>query len=261
MKKYLALSLIGFKERISFRAHFICSLFSNLIYIILIFFLWKAIFISSLNDMINGMTFKETFLYLSIANSMNILMEAWVEWDLSRDIINGKISFFLAQPIDFQCNIMFRSLGTVISNFLVVFLPSFIIFMFISDSSIMSISIFFVSLILGIIIRFAIDFITGIIAFYTENIWGVSITKNAIIAILSGALVPIPYYPEFLQPVIKSLPFYAIYHLPISMLLNSSDLSECLKKIMIQLIWVLVLLIFGKLFYNKSVKTITVNGG
>ena len=157
MKKYIALTLISFKERISFRAHFICSLFSNLIYIILIYFLWKAIFNSSSNDMINSMTFKETFIYLSIANSMNILMEAWVEWDLSRDILNGRISFFLVQPIDFQRNILFRSLGIVLSNFLVVFLPSFIIFMFIAESTIMSFLVFFISLLLGIIIRFAID--------------------------------------------------------------------------------------------------------
>lgn len=261
MKKYFALALIGFKERISFRAHFICSLFSNLIYIILIYFLWKAIFSSSSSDLINGMTFKETFIYLSIANSMNTLMEAWVEWDLSRDIINGKISFFLAQPIDFQRNIIFRSLGIVLSNFIVVFLPSFIIFMFIAECSFMSIFIFFISLIFGIIIRFAIDFITGIVAFYTENIWGISITKNALIAILSGALIPIPYYPEFLQNIIKCLPFYAIYHLPLSMLLNPSEPSECLEKILIQMMWAVVLLILGKIFYNKSVKTITVNGG
>lgn len=261
MKKYFCLTIAGFKERISFRAHFICNIFSNLIYIFLVYYLWKAIFISSSSDEINGMTFMYTFLYLSIANAMNTLMEAWVEWDMSRDILNGKISFFLVQPINFQYNILFRSLGVMLSNFLVIFLPSLIIFALLSDNGIANIPVYLISLILAVMIRFSIDFITGIVAFYTENIWGVSITKNVLIAIFSGALIPILYYPEFLQVIIKGLPFYAIYHIPISILLNKFDVFSCLKMLLIQLLWAVGLAVLGRALYNRSIKIITVNGG
>lgn len=265
MRKYLSLTIAGFKERISFRAHFVCSFFSNIMYICLVYYLWKAIFNSSMSTTINGMNFMTTFVYLSIANAMTILMQSWVEWDMSRDILNGKIVFHLAKPIDFQCNIFFTSLGIVVSNFVTIFLPTFLVIIILvrkSIGSVYSIPVYCISLVLAIAIHFTIDFIIGIVAFYTENIWGISTTKDVLVALLSGALIPLPFFPQVLQNVVKLLPFQAIYNVPIQILTNKSFyINDYIFSVGLQLFWLILLWVLGKLMYRHSVKVITVNGG
>lgn len=265
MSKYLSLTVAGFKERISFRAHFICSFLSNIMYIGLVYYLWKAIFNSSTSTTINGMNFMTTFVYLSIANAMTILMQSWVEWDMSRDILNGKIVFNLARPINFQRNIFFTSLGIVVSNFVTIFLPTFLVIIILvrkSIGSVYSVPVYVISLMLAIGIHFTIDFIIGVVAFHTENIWGISTTKDVLVALLSGALIPLPFFPETLQRVVKLLPFQAIYNVPIQILTNK---SFCMKDYMfsvgLQIFWLLILWLLGQIMYQYSVKVITVNGG
>lgn len=58
------------------------------------------------------------------------------------------------------------------------------------------------------------------------------------------------------------LPFRTIYDSPLRLLLNNDmDFDSVMRILGLQLAWAIGLTLFSKLFWNISIKKITVNGG
>ncbi len=121
---------------------------------------------------------------------------------------------------------------------------------------------FAVSAVLAYLISYLIDFLTGVVSFYTESIWGISVAKETVVLFFAGAVVPLGFFPEAMQKVLIYLPFQAVYHTPISILTDTAiSTGEIVQSIGIQSLWLLIFVVISRLFYNRSLKTVTVNGG
>lgn len=264
MKKYLTISKAIQMQSMSFRFHFIFTSFGNLFYIILIYFLWRAIYSSS-GEMIKGMTFNDTFLYLALATSIFGLFQTWTEWNISRSIGSGMIVMDFIKPVDYQLYMLANRVGFVITNLISISLPALILVVVVFKARInlgINIPFFILSIIFAFLISFNIDFIIGMISFYTESIWGISITKEAIVLLLSGAIIPLPFFPDMLRGVVEKLPFQAIFHIPLNILINDQlNLKELSGLILNQILWVVVMFLISRLFFRVASKVITVNGG
>ena len=62
LKKYLALTRAGIIEALQFRVSMLVMVAGNLLYLTVIYFLWKAIYASVDSDVVNGMTFSDTLI-------------------------------------------------------------------------------------------------------------------------------------------------------------------------------------------------------
>lgn len=264
MRKYLTITKNSFIAGLVYKVHFLFTVFGNIIYIMVIYFLWKAIFKSS-GEMINGMTFNEVFVYLALASSILCLFRTFTEWDMSQTIITGSIIKDLTKPIDHQILTMFGVLGFALNNLMAITIPSItMIFLVVGVQINVGINILFfiIALVMAFLITFAIDYTIGLIAFYTESIWGISIAKGAIVALLSGTAIPLSFFPDSIRKLVELLPFQAIYNTPLTILISKNlNIFNYIGFILNQAFWVIVLFTLSRLFYNKAVKVITVNGG
>ena len=121
---------------------------------------------------------------------------------------------------------------------------------------------FAVSVVMAVSINYSIDFIVGTICLYTESIWGINIMKQVIVLLLSGATVPIAFFPDKLKTVVYYLPFQSIYNTPLTILLdNDPGINSIVNILGVQLIWCVAMMILSKLFWKISIRQITVNGG
>ena len=102
LKKYLALTRAGIIETLQFRLSFVVMVIGNLLYLIVIYFLWKAIYASSGTDTVNGMTFTDTLIYLVLATALFNFMEMYAVWEIGRNIQSGKIVLDLLQLLILQ---------------------------------------------------------------------------------------------------------------------------------------------------------------
>lgn len=264
-KRYSSLIRAGILESLQFKGSLIFTFVGNLFYLLLIYYLWKAIFASSDSDVINGMTFSYTMIYLVFATALFNFMEMWIVWNIGRDIQSGQIVIDLLKPVGFRSLTFFRGCGELIIKFVTTFLPTAIVVAFISDGAIVfgkNILFFILSVILGLFINFYINFFVATICMYTETIWGINIMKEVIIGLLSGAAVPLAFFPETFRKIVMFLPFQAICNSPMELLLhNEYSLSQEFTIIAVQAFWVVFLMIVTDLFFRFSVKRITVNGG
>ena len=94
--------------------------------------------------------------------------------------------------------------------------------------------------------------------------WGINIVKETIVLLLSGASIPLAFFPEKARIVVSYLPFRAVYDIPLSILLGKSGSDNwqgLLQLFGLQLVWLVVLTVAGNIFWNCAVKKVTVNGG
>ncbi|MCR5804495.1 MAG: ABC-2 family transporter protein [Clostridia bacterium] len=267
LRRCIALTRAGITESLQFRLGTAVTLFGNLIYLVLVYFLWKSIYASSGVEVVNGMSFTDTMIYLILATALFNFLEMFIVWDMSRSIQSGKIILDLLKPMKYKRYMFWSYSGSHVVLFLLSFLPTFVVVMIVTHGAIpmgLNLLYFVISTVLALIVNFNIEMSVATICLYTESTWGINIVKETIVLLLSGASIPLAFFPETFRKIVQFLPFRAVYDIPLTVLLrkNGSDTPRGLLTLLgLQLGWAVVLTILSTLFWNHSVKRITVNGG
>ncbi len=265
LKSRLTLTRAGIIESLQFRLSMLIIFVGNLLYLIVIYFLWKAIYASSGQEVVNGMTFSDTLIYLVLASAIFNFIEMYTVWEMGRAIQSGNMVLNLLKPMEYRKYLFWSFSGTFVTQFFFTFLPTFIIVAIVTNGSIQfgfNLLYFVISIVMAIVINYNIDFFVGTICLYTESIWGINIMKQVLVLLLSGATVPIAFFPETFKKIVYCLPFQSIYNAPLSLLLGKDmPVSEAMTTLGIQLLWCVVMMILSRLFWKSSLKQITVNGG
>lgn len=265
IRQCLALARGSLMESLTFRASAITRVIANFVYLIIIYFLWRAIYDSSPTDVVNGMTFYDTMVYLVLASAMFNVLDAFIVWEIGNGYQSGALVEQLVKPISYQRYLFFGTIGGNVMLFVTTFLPTFVIVYLITHGSFalgINLIFFLISMGMAFVINFCVDFIVGTICLYTQSIWGVNMMKEVVVSLLSGATIPLAFFPKGIRHVVNVLPFQAIYHTPLHILTaRDLKLSDYLQGLGIQLLWVVILFGAGRLFWNRSMKNLTVNGG
>jgi ABC-2 type transport system permease protein len=254
----------GFMSALSYRATVLLVSVVNFAYIAVIYFLWKAIYADS-GGVINGMSFEQAFTYLAMASTIFYIYKTFVDGKISADIVSGNIIIDIVRPIDYQAKVFFSAFAAVLSRIIWAGVPVFLLVIALVGPDVFvlkNLMYFFAAFTASYVISFQFDYITGLASFYTESIWGVSMTKESVVLLLSGAVVPVAFFPDSLRPIVAWTPFHHIYNTPLTILTSKTlEQSECLGMIISQCAWIVVIYILSRLVHGVAVKQLTVNGG
>lgn len=263
MRRYLAITRGAYMMGVIYRFGFVFTILGNIVYLGVAYYLWKSIYKHA--DVIRGLTFNETFLYVGLGSAVFILLKTYADWYIHYDIREGTIASYLIKPIDVSFYALFFSLGFFLINVTVITIPTFLLLIFVFKVQFVlgpGLLVFPVSLFLAFLISFFFDYFIGLFGFYSESVWGLSTTKEILITILSGALIPLQFFPDAIQKVLLWLPFQAIYHTPLMMITRPDQGWEVfLPMLGAQIFWVAILFVATRLFYNQAVKVLRISGG
>jgi ABC-2 type transport system permease protein len=246
-----------------YRFGFLFGIFGNLVYLGVAYYLWRSIYRYS--DVIRGLTFNETFIYVALGSAIFILLKTYADWIIHYEIREGAIATYLTKPIDYQIYALFANFGGMLMNLTAITVPTALVMLFVFKVEFAfgpGLFLFPLSLLLAFFISFSIDYFIGIFGFYSESVWGLSITKEIIVTVFSGALIPLQFFPDAVQRVLYWLPFQAIYHTPLMMITRPNQgLDVFLPMILVQLAWAALLFLLARLFYNQAIKVLRIAGG
>jgi ABC-2 type transport system permease protein len=263
MRSYLPIARGTYMIGIVYRFGFLFTIVGNVVYLGVAYYLWRSIY--SYADTIRGLTFNETFLYVGLGSAIFILLKTYADWFIHYEIREGIIANYLTKPLDFQIYNLFANLGSLLMNLTAITIPTVLLLAFVFKVKVTfgpGLFLFPISLLLAFLISFSIDYSIGLMGFYSESVWGLSTTKEIIVTVFSGALIPLQFFPAAMQKVLFWLPFQAIYHTPIMMLTKPDQgLDVFLPMMAVQLAWAVGLFIAARLFYNQAIKVLRIAGG
>lgn len=184
---------------------------------------------------------------------------------MAKQIKDGTIVVDLLKPINYQRHMFYRTTGFVLARLIFLVIPAYIfalLFMgmrvpITAVNGILSI----ISLVLGYLILFSLNFLLGIIGMITLDIKHISWAYNALISFFSGKLVPLWLFPLWLLNFANILPFKYMYAVPVSIYIGNLSYREIIQTQLLQCIWAIVLIWIGHLAWNKVRRRLIVQGG
>lgn len=268
VKVYYPFASSVLQRMLNFKINFYAFMFGGLLSTFVIFYLWKAVFSNSGQQLIEGFSMNDMLIYVFISEISIRLINSRTDREIGEEIRDGSIAMNLIKPISYQGRHLFQSIGNSLFQFIFVGVPLWIgvelYRNFILKESIpglTTIFYFLISLILSFSLIFLVNFCFGLMAFFVINIWGLNHLKNTLIAFLSGQLIPIAFFPLWAKGIMKFLPFSSMNYTPVMIYLEKYQGTEMVEKLFIQLAWVLIMFGLSALLWKKSISRLTVQGG
>ena len=188
--------------------------------------------------------------------------------ELFKLIRDGGISYELARPKDLYFMWYFKIIGQRLSSVALRFIPLIVVTSLLPfpyhlglPNSLPHFIVFLISLFMGTLLVTALTVLYPIITLTTMNEKGI---VNIIITlgdILSGIVVPIPFFPKFLQVISSCLPFQYISDLPFRVYVGNITVEKGLEGIAFQMIWIIIMIGFGHFLMRKNLERVVVQGG
>lgn len=260
---YRSVVLAQLKEEFAFKYRIFFRLLSSLIYIVMWWFIWTAIFASSGTGVIEGFTLTAMITYMIVANCIGWFSDNMVEYWMEDDVKTGDIATLLIKPFKYPLYTFFLGLGRSLYNTVTAIIPVLLIgIAFFNMTMPVDAVIFFISAALGFLIEFLLAFIVGLWAFWTSgSIWGLRHAKNMTTVIFSGAWIPLAFFPAWLASIANFFPFKSSYSTPLLIYLGTLNGAEMLYAIAQQLFWVLSLSALSYFIWRRAERRIIVQGG
>ena len=120
---------------------------------------------------------------------------------------------------------------------------------------------FLVSLGLGFLTAFYVDYILSLIGFWTTDLDGLFWAKDSIILILGGTYLPLWIYPPLLRRVLAFLPFQGISYTPVAIFVGQIGLDQVARAFAVQIIWLVILAAGSRRLYASAIRKLAVQGG
>lgn len=215
------------------------------------------------------MTLSETITYLWLNQALLALVNQFTrDEELFKMVREGTISYELARPKNLYFMWFFKVLGQKLAAVTLRFFPLIIVTSLLPEPyglglpvSFIGFIVFLLSLTIGSLLVTALTVLYPIVTLATMSEKGIVNLMITIADILSGIVVPIPFFPLFLQKISSVLPFQYISDLPFRIYVGNIQINSCIIPIIIQFIWLILLIVIGNLLMKKNLKRVVVQGG
>ena len=239
-------------------------------------FLWFAVYQSSeggIDSSINGFTYKEMIVYVVLTTVFGfVTFNNDTLWYINREIRDGTIGNYVIKPISYRGRFVASNIGALLTMTLIFGVPLYATSLgvligigFLPVPSVLDFiahfGLFIVAGVLAALLNDVIAYIFGVLCFYTSAAWGLNSLKTTIISFLSGALLPLAFFPNVFREIVSYMPFAGMSQNPVLILMMKYNYLECAKVILVSLAWLILLELLAKLFFKHAIKIVTVQGG
>ncbi|MFA5333192.1 MAG: ABC-2 family transporter protein [Candidatus Nanoarchaeia archaeon] len=259
MNYFFAFFFKAFKEATTSRFSSIVWALGKVLFIILNFYLWQAIYSYDGRAVINGLSMEETINYMLFSGMMVGLLYNEIHNIVRRDVQKGDISIKLLKPIDYGFQQLALVLGDRLYSVFIEIIPAltiaFIFFNF-KIYGLLNFSFSLASFLASMILNFYIDLNISLINFkYIDKFGTIQIFKNIIKNLFSGAILPLNFFPQILQGALKFFPTTYLTYVPIMIYLGKLSAIDILFSFFYQILLIIIFYFIYKFFYKRLTKS------
>lgn len=267
MRKYISFFIMRLQVGLQYRAAFISGLATQLPWGLMECLAYQALSESNAGAM--PMEFTALVSYMWLRQAFFVMFNTWsADNDIFDMIMNGGIAYELCRPVSIYNMWFGRNIGGRISSTALRFWPILLVACFLPEpynlkppKDITCLLMFLLTMILALCVTVAFCMLVYMLCFFTISPQGVRMVLTGAVEFLSGSLIPIPFMPSAVRTVVELLPFASMHNVPLR--IYSGDLAgeEMLRAVLLQLIWIGILVGFGKGLCKIAERRVVVQGG
>ena len=184
------------------------------------------------------------------------LTTIWVIWEFEREIVEGKLSLRLLQPLDPVWHHVARHLAEKMTRIPLIALFCGLFFVLYPDAAwIPQVSNIFLGLsaiALAFILRFAIQYTFAMLAFWTERASAIQQFWFLFYVFLSGTIAPLEVFPDAVRQIVEWTPFPYMMHFPAILLMGLP--VDFGRSILIMFGWTIIFIVLNRWLWRKGLK-------
>ncbi|MGY5763924.1 ABC transporter permease [Brachybacterium sp. DNPG3] len=264
MLAYRRIIAASFRQYSTYRMATAAGVFTNTVFGLIRASIMLAA-ISTAGGELSGYTALQAATYVWLGQALLAPIEAFGTREVSQRVHQGDIAVDLLRPVPFLGLHYAQKLGR--SGFLLLGrgIPPLVIGALVTGLSLpehpASYLLGAVSILLAITVAFLADMMVNLAAFWLLETRGLTVVYNAVMNLLSGFLIPIVWFPDWLLAIARATPFPSMVQTPIDAISGRIPPAEALGAIGVQAAWAVVLLLAASLMLRAGVRTVEVQGG
>lgn len=267
MKKYFSFFRIRFLAGLQYRAAAWAGIVTQFAWGGMSLLMYHAFYKSGQNAF--PMEFSQLSCYIWMQQAFLAMFMVWFyDNEIFDHITSGSIAYELCRPCDLYSMWFVKNMAIRLSRVVLRCAPILLVAALLPDPfglrlpvSWSAALLFPLSMALGFLVMVAFTMLVYISAFYTISANGVRILVTSVLEFLTGGVLPIPFFPDWLRPVMYVLPFGSMQNTPYLIYVGHFSRADALKSMCLQVFWLIVLVLIGKGWMNRAEKKVVVQGG
>ena len=223
-----AVGIATIKEYLVYRTHMMVTLFVGPVYFAVQYFIWRAIYGNGIDNFaIAGFEYTNMLRYFGITALIGYLTWGSADWNLSMLTRTGKYLTFALRPVHHRFFALSQKIGHRLLALLMEFFPCLLLFVLIFKVNMLphNLGWFILSVILASLIHFYIKYCIGLLSFWLVQTGGIRMAYSLLESIFAGTLIPLVFFPQWMQTVQFFLPFQYTTYVPAMVFLGEYRLG------------------------------------
>jgi ABC-2 type transport system permease protein len=263
MKAYLAILSSRLRTLLQYRAAAIAGAGTQLFFGLVRMMIFEAFYLSS--SIPQPMTSDQTVTYIWLGQALFLLTMVGPDPDVASMIRSGNVAYELTKPIDLYGLWFMRALSGRIVPLLMRGIPIFIVaglfFRMQPPASVMAGTMFVMSVFGAFLLAASLVALLTMSLLLTISGEGIARLAPAPIFFFSGVAIPLPFFPDWMQPLIALLPIRGLIDTPLRLYMEHLSGGAALAALAHQFVWIVVFVMLGRMILARLIHRLIVQGG
>lgn len=263
---HVAIATRAFRRYSTYRAATLAGIFTNSVFGVIYSFayiaLWKA------NPTAGGYDQQDAVTYVWLGQALLMTIALWgggATDDLAERVRTGDVAIDLYRPVGVVGWYLASDLGRAAYHLLTRGLAPTVVGVVAFDIALPGSAVhavaFAVSLVLAVVVSFAIRFLVASTAFWLLDQSGVKVMSGAFAIFFSGMMLPLVLFPGWLGTLATALPWASYVQVPADIWLGKRTGTDLLAALGFQVLWAVVLLAACHGVLRLATRKVVVQGG
>lgn len=263
MKAYMAILRGRLAVLFQYRAAALAGLATQLFWGIIKVMIITAFYAQAITPPPISLTQIITFIW--VGQALLQLLPWNIDKEIELQVKTGNVVYDLVRPMNlywywFSRSVAMRVMPTLLRSF-PIFILAGLFFNLTAPVSFSAGTAFGASLVLSAILSSAITTMVIISLFWTISGEGIQRLLPHTVMILSGLVVPLPLFPDWLQPFLNIQPFRCIIDIPCRLYTGVIPANEVFFYLGFQMLWIMVFVFGGLKLMACALRRVSLEGG
>jgi ABC-2 type transport system permease protein len=271
MRPYLAIVAARFRTLLQYRGAALGGIGTQAFFGLVRIMILEGFYRSSATS--PSLSFAETVGYVWLGQALFTMQPYNLDRDVRAMVQDGTLAYELVRPLDLYAFWYSRALAWRTAPMvlrlapmlalaaLVLPLAGFQAWALRPPVSLAAGLAWLVTLVGALAVSAAITTLMSVLLVSTISGEGLAVLLGAVVALLSGMVIPLPLFPDWAQPLLRALPFPALMDLPARVYTGHIPARQVGGVVLHQALWTAALVAGGAWLLRRATRRLVVQGG
>ena len=264
MRLWWEISRRSFRRQSTYRGATFAGLFTNTVFGFIQAYVMLAIF--SQRTALGGFDLRDSLTYVFVSQGFLMVVNVFAgPGEISARIRSGDVVTDFYRPVDFQYYWLALDLGRAGFQALARGIPPFLAGAILFDLALPRDAVtwlaFVIATVVSVVASFGYRFLVGMSAFWLLDDRGPAQILGVFMMFFAGFIIPVNFFPDWLETVARVLPFQAFLQIPIEVFLGKHEGAGLVGVLALQAFWAVALLAVGRVVLHAATRKLVIQGG